>query len=439
MKKVITGLLILFTVMGCKQIGKATDAEVEKFCNTHFSEWNEKLTYVILTDIFSPPVCSRIYVYPNIAAYEALLPQNKEYKSYGGRLNGLGALPQPQTGQIICYPLAASIAFTSVAAKLVFNSDAIVAKEKEYLHQLDSLGIRKELLENSVNYGREIGNYIVGWAKKDGYSERTALGGFIVKRDTGRWVPTPPDYMDAIENNWGKLRTMVMDSAAQFRPSPPTPYSADKKSAFYKEAYDVYTAVTTPNPGDSATAWYWDDNPNTSVTDGHITYFIQKNSPPGHWIHIANSVAIKEKYSAIQSAALVSKTAIALYDGFISCWEAKYVYNYIRPETFINQNIDKDWVPLIQTPPFPEYPSGHSVISSSAATVLTQMVGDKYVFTDSAEVPFGRPMRQFKSFYEASDQASISRMYGGIHFITALTKGREQGRKLGSYVVARLQ
>ena len=323
MKKVITGLLILFTVMGCKQNGKATDAEVEKFCNTHFNEWNEKLTYVILTDIFSPPVCSRIYVYPNIAAYEALLPENKAYKTYGGRLNGLGALPQPQAGQIICYPLAASIAFTTVAAKLVFNSNAIVAKEKEYLHQLDSLGIRKELLENSVNYGREIGNYIVGWAKKDGYLERTALGGFIVKRDTGRWVPTPPDYMDAIENNWGKLRTMVMDSAAQFRPSPPIPFSADKKSAFYKEAYDVYTAVTTPNPGDSATAWYWDDNPNTSVTDGHITYFIQKNSPPGHWIHIANSVAIKEKYSAMQSAALVSKTAIALYDGFISCWEAK--------------------------------------------------------------------------------------------------------------------
>ncbi len=439
MKKVLTALLILVTVIGCKQKEKAKDADIEKFCSAHFGEWNKKLTYVIMTDIFSPPVCSRIYVYPNIASYEALVPQNKAYKTYAGRLNGLGAVPRPNAGETICYPLAASIAFTSVAAKLVFNSDGVVAKEKEYLHQLDSLGIRKELLESSLNYGRKVGNFILEWAKKDGYPERTAFGGYIVKRDSSRWVPTPPDYMDAIENNWGRLRTMALDSASQFRPSPPTPYSSNKNSKFYKESYNVYTAVAKPNPGDSATAWYWDDNPNTSVTDGHITYFIQKNSPPGHWMHIGCSIAEKENYDAIKTAHLLSKTAIALYDAFISCWDAKYIYNYIRPETFINQYIDKDWVPLIQTPPFPEYPSGHSVISSSAATVLTNIVGENYAFTDSAEVPFGRPTRHFKSFYDASNQASISRMYGGIHFLTAITYGMQEGKAVGEFVINKLK
>jgi len=437
MKKMLTGVLILFTVISCKQ--KAKDADIEDFCKSRFSGWNKKLTYVIMTDIFPPPVCSRIYVYPNVAAYEALLPQNKAYKTYGGRLNGLGVVPQPQAGEVICYPLAASIAFTTVAAKLVFNGDGVVEQEKEYLRQLDSLGIRKELLVNSVNYGRKVGNYIVEWSKKDGYSERTALGGYIVKRDSCRWVPTPPDYMDAIENNWGRLRTMALDSASQFRPGRPTPYSTNKNSEFYKESYGVYTAVTKPNPGDSATAWYWDDNPNTSVTDGHITYFIQKNSPPGHWIQIVCSVADKENYDVVKTASLLSKTAIALYDGFIACWDAKFTYNYIRPETFINQYIDKDWLPLIQTPSFPEYPSAHSVISSSAATVLTQLVGENYAFTDSAEVPFGRPTRHFNSFYDAADQACMSRMYGGIHFITAIEKGREQGRKAGSFILSKLK
>ena len=438
MKKILAVVLILFAVISCKQKIPAKDADVEKFCNDRFGDLNEKLTYVIITDIFSPPVCSRIYAYPNIAAYEALLPQNKSYKSYSGRLNGLGELPRPEAGETICYPLSASIAFTPVAATLVFNGDAIIAQEKEFLQQLDSLGIRKELLESSLNYGRKVGDFIVEWSKKDGYKERTALGGYIVKKDSSRWVPTPPDYVDAVENNWGRLRTMALDSSAQFRPAPPIPYSDDKNSAFYAECNRVYTAIIKPNPGDSATAWYWDDNPNTSVTDGHITYFIQKNSPPGHWIHIANSIAVKEKYDPIKTASILSRTAIALYDAFIACWDAKYHYNYVRPETFINKYIDKDWVPLIQCPGFPEYPSGHSTISASAATVLTRMIGDNYVFTDSTEVPYGRPIRKFTSFYQASDQASISRFYGGIHFLPSLNTGVTFGKEIGNYVMDKL-
>ena len=131
MKRILTAVLILVTVISCKQKEKAKDADIETFCKVRFNEWNKKLTYVIMTDIFSPPVCSRIYVYPNIAAYEALLPQNNAYKTYAGRLNGLGAVPKPQAGEVICYPLSASIAFTTVAAKLVFNGDAIVAQETE--------------------------------------------------------------------------------------------------------------------------------------------------------------------------------------------------------------------------------------------------------------------------------------------------------------------
>jgi hypothetical protein len=438
-KKIFIFTICIFCLLlsSCKQ--KADPAALDKFFENKLSEWNQHLTRVIISDIYTPPVCSRIYAYTSIAAYEALVPAYKNYLSYAGKLNGLHAMSLPANGISYNYQLASIIAFSTVAQKMVFNADAIKQNEKDFLNQLEKLNINEALLDSSVAYGRAVGNHIIEWAAKDGYLQRNAMPAYIVTEETGRWQPTPPNYTDAIEPNWKTLRPMTLDTCSQFRPIAPTKYDTAKGSAFYKEALDVFDKINHPAAGDSATAWYWDDNPNTSVTDGHITYFLQKNSPGGHWIHIAYSVAQKEKYDAIKTAALVSKTAIALYDGFISCWDSKYIYNYIRPETFINQYINKDWMPLIQTPPFPEYPSGHSVVSSSAATVLTKMVGDNYAFTDSAEVAFGRPTRHFNSFYEAADQASVSRLYGGIHFITAITNGKEEGRKVGAFVLDKLK
>jgi hypothetical protein len=442
-KQLFTVICFWFILSGCKE--EADPDVINSFCAQQLPEWNSKLTHVIISDIFTPPVCSRIYAYSNIAAYEALRQGYKNYPSYAGKLNGLQAVPQPAYQQAepeqqaaYNFTISGIIAFTTVAQKLVFNKDAIKEMEDEFLEQLGSMNVHEKLLNNSISYGRQVGNHILAWAAKDGYLERNSLPAYIVTKEEGRWQPTPPNYADAVETNWKCLRPMVLDSCSQFRPLPPTKYDTTKNSAFYKEAFQVYEAVKNPKDGDSAIAWYWDDNPNTSVTDGHVTYFQQKNSPPGHWIHIACSVAKKENYDVMKAMSLISKTAIALYDAFISCWEAKYVYNYIRPETFINKYIDKEWVPLIQTPPFPEYPSGHSVASSSAAAILTAMVGENYVFIDSAEVPFGRPPRTFHSFYEASDEACISRLMGGIHFLTAIEKGKEEGRKLGEFVIEKL-
>lgn len=438
MNKLLILLLssFVFLFSACRQ--KANPEVLNRFCENQLPEWNNKLTQIIISDIFTPAVCSRIYAYANIAAYEALKPQYNNYPSYAEKLRDLKAMPQPKQGKQYCYPVSSVIAFTTVAQKLVFNSEAMVGMEKEFLKQLDSLNVNEELLDSSVSYGRQVGNHIIEWAGRDGYLERNSLPAYIVTKEPGRYQPTPPNYVDAVETNWKALRPFVLDSASQFRPPPPTKYDTAKGSAFYKEAFQVYDIGKNPHEGDSATAWYWDDNPNTSITNGHITYFQQKNSPSGHWIHIACSIAEKEKFDPMKTASLISKTAIAIADAFISAWEAKFVYNYIRPETFINQYIDNDWIPLIQTPAFPEYPSAHSVASSSAATVLTKMVGDKYVFVDSTEVPYGRPTRKFNSFYEAADQASISRIYGGIHFITAIEKGKEQGRKIGSFILERL-
>ena len=431
-------LISLVTIAAaCKQ---QTDAvALEQFCNKQLPQWNRKLTQVIITDIFTPPVCSRIYAYCNIAAYEAMRPAYKQYPTYAARLNGLQPVPQPKLNAAYCYPVSGIIAFTTVAQKLVFNNKAIVKMENDYLNELAKIEKDEKIINRSVEYGRTVGNHIIAWAAKDGYLQRTSFPAYIVTKETGRWQPTAPDYMDAVEPNWRTIRPFVLDSAAQFRPRLDCTFDTSTHSAFYTEAMKVYNTVKNSQPEHVAIANFWDCNPNISVTQGHVTYFQQKISPGGHWIHVAAQIAGKEQYDAMRTADVLSKLSIAIADAFISCWEAKYQYNVLRPESFINAYIDKEWKPLLQTPAFPEYPSGHSVASSAASVVLTNIIGDDYAFTDSTEVPFGQPPRKFSSFQQAANEASLSRLYGGIHYMPAITNGMEQGKQIGTYVLSKLE
>jgi hypothetical protein len=438
-KNILRGIVAcaMLFVMSCRTTDTST--ATENFAEHSLSNWNKKLTRVIISDVFSPPVCSRIYAYANIAAYEALVPADSKHKSFAGKLNDLKPVALPVNNASINFEMASIIAFTTVSQKLLFNADAMKDMEDEYIRQIADAGISDKIAENTISYGRTVGKHIIEWASRDGYLQRNSNPFFMVTKDPARWQPTPPDYMDAVEPNWGTVRPFAMDSSAQFRPAGPQKFDTSVNSPLHKEAMEVYNAVSKPGKNFTDIAKYWDCNPNVSVTSGHVTYFQQQISPGGHWIFIAASVADKEKYNQIKTAELISKVAISIADGFISCWEAKYNYSSIRPETYINLYIDKEWRPFIQTPPFPEYPSGHSVISSSAATMLTTLVGDSYKFTDSAEVAFGRPPRLFNSFREAANEASMSRLYGGIHFLHALNTGIEEGRNVATYVVNKLE
>ncbi len=431
------GLIVMFLFAGCRN---ETDIpSLEKFSQNQLSAWNRNLTDIIITDVFSPPVCSRIYAYCNIAAYEALIPSNLEYSSFAERLNGLKAVPRPANVLDSAYfPISSVIAFTTVSQKLLYNADAMKEMENEYLQQLGNLSLNQSSKEIAVEYGRIVGEHIISWAMNDGYLQRTANPDYFVTKDPASWQPTPPDYMDAVEPNWGTLRPFTMDSSSLFRPRLLFKFDTLTSSDYYKEALIVYNAVNKLTTKDILVARYWDCNPNVSFTSGHITYFQQQISPGGHWIHIAASVAEKEKLDMIKTAEVLSKVSVSLADAFISCWEAKYIYKTVRPETYINRYIDKDWKPFIQTPPFPEFPSGHSTISASAAAMLTSLFGDNYAYTDSAEVPFGRPPRHFRSFAEAAQEASISRLYGGIHFLKSLNQSTSGGKRIGEFVVQKL-
>ncbi len=397
----------------------------------------DKLTEIIVYDIFSPPVASRIYAYASIAAYETICQDSSDHPSLVGHIAGLKPLPRPINTDVNLN-IACVFAFANVGRALIFSE----AKMDEFLADLRTryreAGVPRRVLTSSEEYARIVESHIMEWANLDNYNQTRTFPKFDIRDEPGRWQPTPPDYMEGIEPHWRDIRTLVIDSATQFTPPLPTEYDLDEGSVFYQEVEEVYETVNNLDEEQEAIAQFWDCNPYVSHHKGHVMFATKKITPGGHWMGIAQIAAKNSGGDMVKTAKTLAWTSIALFDAFISCWDEKYRSNLIRPETVINKYIDEDWVPLLQTPPFPEYTSGHSVISSAAAIMLTSIYGDPFPFEDTVELTYGLPMRKFNSFLDASAEAAISRLYGGIHYMPAIDNGVTQGQKLGRFVVDKL-
>jgi len=432
------GLLFFLAgaALGCQREGKDYKKEA---ANPEFLHASVKqLTDVIVHDIFSPPVASRVYAYPHIAAYEILLHDYPDYQSLAGQLNGFEGVPQPAKDSTYCFPLASLHAFISLSRSLTFSGEMFDKHEQELYAKFKKMGVPDEVYERSMRYGDVVARSVMAYAAKDGYKETRGFR-HTVSREPGHWVPTPPAYMDAIEPNWYKIRPFVIDSCNQFAPAAPCKYDLKKGSDFDKEVMEVYQTTTNLTEEQKAIASFWDCNPFVQHITGHVMYATKKITPGGHWLGITGIATRKAGADLMQTLEAYTRVTLSLADGFISCWDEKYRSDRIRPETAINASIDKDWIPLLQTPPFPEYPSGHSVISNAAAVALTQLYGDSFAYTDSTEISYGLPARNFQSFEQAAQEAAISRLYGGIHFMSAIVNGSEEGRKVGQYIAGKLK
>lgn len=400
-------------------------------------ELNSLLVNVVMVDFFTPPVASRIYSYPNIAFYECIRQDDPTLSTLTGKLNGLNAIPEaPKNGSVDNF-IAACIAYAYVAQNLVGSEYKMEDWRKAFVDSLLLQG-DKDVTQNSLLYGRSVADSIILWAKKDNYSESRAMPRFSLTNKTGSWLPTPADYATAIEPHWNTIRPMTLASPSQFACKEKLVFSRKKNSAFYKNMMEVYEMGKNLDTTQKLIALYWDDNPNVSVNIGHLNYFVHKISPGGHWLMITKQACQERNQSVTRSAQAYALTSIALFDAFISSWDEKFKTNLIRPITVINDYVDKRWEPFIQTPPFPEFTSGHAVISNSAATVLTTLFGDNYEFTDLTEIPFGNNTRHFKSFYQASEEVSWSRVYGGIHYPATARISIAQGKEVGNHILKTL-
>ncbi|MEY2871203.1 MAG: hypothetical protein RLZZ146_1126 [Bacteroidota bacterium] len=432
---------LLFSIIGLSLFQnacqKATETENKIIQNDILSICNMAIQNAIVVDHVAAPVGSRRYVYASIAAYESLVPFHSNYQSVAPMMNGLKATPMPDTTQKYCLDLVAMAAHTYVSQKLVYKEDSIANFRKRQLEFYQDK-MSNSMFEASISYGDSVGSHIVKWSKSDSFAYFRGREFFLTKNNPGSWEQTPPDFMEAIEPNWGRIRPVLVKSVREFQFDAPEPYSTNKQSRFYAIAKQVYDTVNSKDTNQLKTAWYWDDNPNASVHYGHATINVLKVSPAGHWLSMFSTVARQKNYSLMETADGMVRLSSAIFDAFITCWHVKYKTDYLRPITAIHDLIDSSWNSPIQTPAFPEYPSGHSVVSSAAATVLTATFGE-YEFTDSAEFKFGLGVRKFKNFREASNQACVSRLYGGIHFIDAIEKGKKLGNEVGNYHVTHLK
>ena len=393
---------------------------------------NNLLVNTVMEDLFTPPIASRIYVYPNIAFYECIRNDDASLPSLAGKLNGLKNIPAPPTGTDNF--IAACVSFSYVAQALVGTEYKIENWRKAFT---DSLMLQPDttIIKTSIKYGKTVADSIIAWTKKDNYLKSRGLIRYVITNKPGDWQPTPLDYAQGLEPHWNTIRPLTLSKASQFSPKEKLIFSANKNSLFYKTMMETYRIGKNLDTLRKATALYWDDNPNVSKNIGHLNYFIHKISPGGHWVMIVQQACTQKNISITKSAQVYALTTVAIFDAFISCWDEKYRTNLIRPITIINRIVDRNWVPYIQTPPFPEFTSGHSVTSNAAATVLTALLGDNFLFTDKTEIPFGNSARTFNSFYEAALQSSTSRIYGGIHYPATARISVLQGKAVGKNVL----
>lgn len=430
-------IVFLFYFFSCKP--EATKEIPDDVYVQWYHKIIKKITDVIVHDIFSPPVASRIYAYTTIAGYETARLSEASAYSFAGIIPHLTSVTAQHHTEGVDVKMATLFAALNTGKHLTFSEDTLLTMMNLLKDSMKMYGISVSDIKEAEKLGKEVSDHVIKWASGDNYLQSRSYPKFQVTREPARWRPTPPGYMDAVEPAWSSIRPLLMDSVRMFSPVPPAAFNMeDKNGVFYKHAEEVYLTVKNITPEQLAIARFWDCNPFALKVTGHVMHAIKKISPGGHWINITGLACKKSGFNLLQTSEAYAMVSIGLFDAFISCWAEKYNSNVIRPETVINDYIDKDWAPILQTPPFPEYTSGHSVASSSAAVILTSIFGDNFSFDDNTEVEFGLPTRSFSSFAKAAQEASISRLYGGIHYRPAIEQGMIQGEKVGQLVVSKV-
>ncbi|HRP32545.1 MAG TPA: vanadium-dependent haloperoxidase [Agriterribacter sp.] len=398
-----------------------------------------EMTELMIHDITNPPLAARFFSYALLAGYEVVVQNDTSFRSLHGIVNEYPDIKKPDEVKGYHVQLSAILAMLETAQKMQPSGKQLAAFGASYLDSCRKAGFSEETITASGRYAQQISKAIVAYAKADKYNLISNLPRYTPLKGDAYWYPTPPGYMAAVEPYFNTIRPFFLDSADQFIPPPPAPYSTEKQSAFYKMLQDNFKqGASDLSDEHRLIAAYWDCNPFAVQDDGHLMVGLKKISPGAHWIGITTVVCRDTKKTFNEAMFIHTLVAMGLMDSFMACWDEKYRSNRVRPETAIRRQIDPHWKPLLQTPPFPEYLSGHSCASATSATILTHYIGNNIPFTDTVETRYGLPARSFKSFNNAAEEAAISRFYGGIHYMDAINDGLVQGKKVGEWLIRRV-
>lgn len=429
----VLSILLVNVFFSCNKNKTATDYSADDV-----KDITNSMSNLMIHDVTNPPLAARFFAYTFLAGYEIVFQNNAAFKNMYNVLNKYPKIEKPDSIKNYDYKLASLFAMLEVAGKLqpsgkLLNSNKQMLEVK-YLEK----DMPKEVIAASKQYGIFVAKEILKYARSDGYRNISDYPRYTPQQKEGTWYPTPPGFFSAVEPYFNRVRPFTLDSLPNFKPMPPVTFNSKKGTPFYGLMNAVYTTGNTLTPEQKQIASFWDCNPFAIQEQGHLQIGLKKISPGAHWLMITGDACKKEKISFDKSLFIHAAVAVTLTDAFICCWDEKYRSNRIRPETAIRKYIDATWEPLLQTPPFPEYLSGHSVISAASAEVLSHFIGSDVAFTDSSERRFGIAARHFTSFRQAAAEAGVSRFYGGIHFMDAVNEGLREGKKVGTFVLKKM-
>ena len=401
-------LLSLLTVTG--QTGGRADV---------ITDWNSTLLGAVRATSANPPRASRQMAMMHLAMYDAVNGIDRQHRPY------LVAEPGPSE--------ASKVAAANAAARVVLDSfySGHPAAAASISAQYDATlaGVPEGPARTSgLAWGTQVGQAMLAHRAGDGAETSQP---YTAAPAPGIWRPTPPAQAAALLPHWGKVVPFAMTSTSQFRPYPPPALSTQAYSLEYQLTRDYGSAGSAVRSSDQTeVARFWADGGGTET-------------PPGHWMSIARGVASERALSVDQNARLFALLGLAVADSAILCWDTKYTFNYWRPITAIREadsdgnpatTADPAWTPLIATPPFPEYTSGHSTFSRSSATTLARFFGTDAIAFSTVSDGLPGVTRQYPGFGAAADEAGISRIYGGIHFQSANIAGQMSGHSLAVFL-----
>ncbi len=472
---IIVGFVLLF--VSCNESEKP-GIPLSKDDARYVTEWMDLVYGIVAIERLNPPRASRAYAYATVALYEGVVHGLSGIRSLGNQLNGLDTLPEPDKNEVYDWMTVCVASLHHVMNELFKQAlySTHVEIQDLYRNQLESRrqrGIDERIIDRSVEYGRSVGEAIVHWMNDDGYNETRGLA-YDLPLGPGKWIPTADygtslainpttnivylydglnapeasqvlsdwgsdrmltvnrpltitNHNIAMEPFWNRIRPFVLENASVVPAIPPVPYSEERSSDFFREVLAVYETSKRLTDEHRHIAHYWADNPGETGT------------PPGHWIKIMGGLVNQLEVTFGEVLEMYVLTAITLADAFIACWDAKYEWNLVRPVTFIRRHIDPRWDTVLVTPPFPEYPSGHSVNSGAAARMLIHLLGEVTFIDSTHTTRFGFEPRRYNSFDEAAREAAMSRLYGGIHYPMANENGLKQGYAVADYIFGTIQ
>ncbi|WP_255038651.1 vanadium-dependent haloperoxidase [Lacihabitans soyangensis] len=414
----ILSLLILFLTF---QSGHS-QKKVPQLNHEVASRWFDlQLKLIPQTPGFTPPVVSRALGYTGLTLYESLVHGSPDYKSLVGVLQEFEKLPLPDKNQVYDWQIVANNAQALIVQELYAANHK--ENKPKILELRDALNAKFKDNENtykaSVKYGEEIAKAIFKYSKTDGghHAEKNNFPKDF-KSSPGSCMWTPVGNQMALQPYWGTNRTFIKGNADFELPVPPR-CEIGNSSLMFSQALEVYSVGKNLNEEQKEIALFWSDDAGKTFT------------PPGHGISIALQLIKKENFDLAKTAETLCRLGIAVNDAFVSCWKCKFRYNILRPISFINTAIDPNWKPLLDTPPFPEYTSGHGTVSGATAAVLSDMFGYNYRFTDFSHAERGLKPRSFDTFFEFAQEAALSRLYGGIHYRMSNEEGLKNGKRIG--------